>query len=382
MKKFPNGFLWGASTAAFQVEGGIENCDWADAARLGREPVCGRACDHYNLFEQDFDIAKSLSHNAHKISIEWARIEPEEGKFDMAAVEHYTKVLQAISARGMKPVINIWHFTLPSWFANKGAFTRAKNLRFFARYAAFCAKHFAPLSNMWITINEPMVYAGGGYLRGQWPPFRHNPIVYLRVISNLIRAHIIAAQEIKKVDTSLQVGIAKNNIYFHANKNPLNILQAKFMNWFWNTRFLDAIDAHQDFVGINYYFHKKFGDTATYEKTEMNWDIYPEGLYRVLLEVKRYNKPTYVVENGLADYKDEKRGAFIISHIDAVHRALQAGVDMRGYFHWSLLDNYEWAFGFDRHFGLVKINYETMAREIRPSAYIYKKICDANALEM
>lgn len=154
------------------------------------------------------------------------------------------------------------------------------------------------------------------------------------------------------------------------------------MNWFWNRRFLNGISAHQDFIGLNYYFHKKFGGREVYQKTDMGWDIYPDGLYKVLMELKQYNKPVIIVENGIADTSDTKRADFIVSHISAVHKALEHGVDIRGYLHWSLLDNYEWALGFEKRFGLVEVNYKSQTRTVRPSALVYKKICNANALEI
>ncbi len=380
MKKFPEGFLWGAATASYQVEGGIENTDWAESARQGKVPICGRACDHYNLYEKDFDIIVALGHNTHKISIEWARIEPQEGIFDEKEVEHYTRVIDALHARNIRLIINMWHFTVPIWFAKKGGFENKNAPEIFARYCGYVMEKLGNKSTIWLTMNEPMVLASNGYMRGEWPPFKKNLLSFLRAIKILIKSHNKAYEVIKKLQPNAEIGIAKNNIFFHANWNPINKLHAYFMNWFWNRRFLNGIRNHQDFIGLNYYFHKKFGDKKKYEKTDMGWDIYPDGLFRVLLELKQYKKPVIVVENGIADAGDSKRINFIKSHIEAVHKAILHGVDVRGYLHWSLLDNYEWAFGFEKRFGLVEINYETLERTVRPSAFEYKKICDTNSL--
>ncbi len=380
MKKFPDNFLWGSSTAAYQVEGGIENTDWAQAAREGRVPLCGRACDHYNLYEKDFDIIVALGHNTHKISIEWARIEPEEGIFNEKEIEHYRNVLDALHARGIKPIVNTWHFTLPIWFSKKGGFENKKAPFYFARYCAYVAEKLGNKEDTYITINEPIVLSSGGYLRGNWPPFKKSILSFLRVTRILIRSHNAAFKAMKKARPEIKIGISKNNIYFHSNSNPINIFAAFFMNWFWNRRFLNGIKDNQDFIGLNHYFHKKFGDKKTYPKTDMGWDIYPDGLYHVLLELKRYNKPVIVTENGIADAADTKRADFIKNYLASIHKAIEGGVNVFGYLHWSLLDNYEWAFGFEKRFGLVEVNYDTLERKIRPSALEYKKICDANAL--
>jgi len=403
-RKFPEGFLWGAATASYQVEGGIENCDWAQAAREGKVPACGRACDFYNRYEEDFDIAKSLGHNCHRISIEWARIEPEEGKFDEKEVEHYAKVIAAMRERHLKPFITLWHFTLPQWFADKGGFLHPDAPELFARYCGFIAQKFGNDCRHFSTINEPTVYASNGWRRGTWPPFGkwpfidsvnipathqhgHDPKIswsnifrYFDVVHALARAHNAASDAIKAHAFGAEVSIVHQVLYFHANSNPLNKLLAWIMNWHWTHSFLRRVYEKCDSIGINYYIHKKFGDTATYEKTDMGWDVYPEGLCGALLEVKRYGKPVWVSEAGVADASDAIRAEYIKRLIRCMHVAIEQGVDVRGYMYWSLLDNYEWAHGFEKRFGLVEVDFETLERTIRPSAYVYKAIIEKNAL--
>lgn len=402
--RFPEGFYWGAATASYQVEGGIENCDWAEAAREGRVPPCGRACDHYNRYESDFDLAKELGHNCHRISIEWARIEPEEGRFDEEAIEHYREVLRALRERRLKPFITLWHFTLPLWFSKSGGFERKDSPEIFARYCGYVAKKLGNDCRHFSTINEPTVLATNGWVRGTWPPFKEvtgmghalkgvpgqqdnekksgwrNALLYLRVRKNLIRAHNAAYDAIKQNAFGAEVGIVHHIIYFHANWNPFNKLKAAFMNWFWTHRLLRGVSRKCDSIGVNYYLHKKFGDTAVYEKTDMNWDVYPEGLCGALMMVKRYGKPVWVAEAGVADADDDMRAGYIKGLIECMWTALQAGVDVRGYMYWSLLDNYEWAHGFDKRFGLIEINYDTLERRVRPSAYVYKKLIEANGI--
>ncbi len=369
-------FLWGSATASYQVEGGINNTDWALGAREGRLPVCGDATDHYNLFEQDFDIAKSLGHNAHRFSIEWARIEPEEGVFDDKEIEHYRTAIRALRMRGIEPMVTLWHFTLPTWFSEKGGFLHPKAKTIFTRYCSFVAEKLQSEVNMWVTINEPFIWASKGYQAGDWPPFQKNTISFLRVLRSLSEVHREVYTVLKKISPRFQIGIAKHNIYFWSDKRPWNIFAARTAAWFWNRRFLNVIKGHQDFIGLNHYFNRKFGSPETFPKTEMGWDIYPEALYKCLKELSIYKKPIYITENGIADSHDEKRAEYIREYISAMQKARREGVDVRGYFYWSLLDNYEWALGFDKRFGLVEIDYSTKKRTVRPSAYVYKEIIE------
>lgn len=382
--QFPEGFFWGSATSAYQVEGEIRNNDWAEAARRGKVPPAAYARDHYNRYEEDFDIAKSLGQNAHRFSIEWSRIEPEEGRFDEAEIEHYRKALVALRERGIEPFVTLWHFTLPVWFAKMGGFENKKAPFYFSRYCEYVVKNLGRGSGarFWMTMNEPMVFASNGYFRGKWPPFKKNIFRFLKIINGLVVSHNIAYRKIKTANSTLQIGIAKNNINFEPNWDPFNRLLSSFMNWFWNRRFLDKISKSQDFIGLNYYFHKKFGfgDRAAREKSDMGWDICPRGIYSLLTELGRYRKPVYVTENGIADAKDAKRAKFIKDHLLWVKRAIDDKINVRGYFYWSLLDNFEWADGFKPRFGLVEVDFKTMERKIRPSAYEYARICKANSL--
>lgn len=403
-KKFPEGFLWGAATASYQVEGGIENCDWAEAARKGKVPPCGNACDHYNRYEEDFDIAQGLGHNCHRISIEWARIEPQEGKFDEREMEHYTKVIAALRARRLKPFVTLWHFTLPQWFTDKGGFEHPDSPEIFARYCGYVARRCGNDVRHFATINEPTVFASNGWLRGTWPPFKrfalldlfrlpepdlydgppHKGIApfftYLRVRRNLARAHNAAYDAIKKAAFGAEVGIVHHVILFHADGNPLHKLLAAFLNWHWTHSFLARVKDKCDSIGVNYYIHKKFGDTAVYDKTDMGWDVYPEGLCAALEMVREYEKPVWVSEAGVADAADRIRADYIKRLVECIRIAIRAGVDVRGFMYWSLLDNYEWALGFTKRFGLVEVNFETFKRAVRPSAYVYKKIIERGGL--
>lgn len=403
---FPKGFSWGAATASYQVEGGIENTDWAEAGREGRVPICGKACDHYNRYEEDFDIALSLGHNAHRLSVEWARIEPEAGKFDEEAITHYRSVLTALRVRGIRPYVTLWHFTLPQWFSERGGFERKDSPEIFARYCAFVVSKLGDLCDDFATMNEPNVYGSNGWLRGSWPPFKRfaltdlisitnsgrtfeskakkgfQPLfLYVQVMRHLTEAHNRAYRAIKSVSPDVDVSMVKHVILFHANWNPLNKVIAWVANYAWTYWFMNRVHKSCDSIGLNYYFHKKFGDTDTYKKTDMDWDIYPEGLEESLMMLARYKKPLYVSESGIADKKDVHRADYIRRQVVAMWRAIERGADVRGHMYWSLLDNYEWALGFEKCFGLVEINYKTLKRTIRPSAHVYKEICTKNAVQ-
>jgi len=401
--KFPDGFLWGTSTSAHQVEGNNHN-QWSEwekenAERLAKEVInywqpwqqkkfpemfnlenyiSGRSCDHYNRYEEDFDLAKAMNNNAYRFSIEWSRVELEEGGFNQLEIEHYRNVIKALKIRGLEPFISLWHWTVPVWFAKKGGFEKNDNIKYFVRFCERIISEFKNDVKFWIVLNEPEIYTSHSYLKGTWPPQKKNLLAYLVVFHNLIKAYRKIFETIKKIQPNSQIGIAKNNIYFEGWLSPI-------IRWWWNFYFLNCIKTHQDFIGLNYYFHNrikglKFNQNKNEETSDLGWEIYPKGIYYVLRELKKYQKPIYITENGLADAKDEKREKFIKEHLYWIHKAIQEGVDIRGYFYWSLLDNFEWDKGFWPRFGLVEIDYQTLERKIRPSAQEYAKICKNNEL--
>jgi len=398
---FPKDFLWGAATASHQVEGNNYN-DWSEweksqkrtdylrseglVEKYGLENfISGRACDHYNRFQEDFKIAKKLGHNATRFSIEWSRIEPEEGKFNEKEIEHYKKVITTLKEIGIEPFVTLWHWPIPIWLRNKGGWQYGKIPDYFARYTEKIVNAFGSDVKFWITLNEPEIYARYSYLSGVWPPQKKNLISYLLVIHNLIRAHRKAYKIIKKLNQSAQIGIAKNNTYFEAYQNKLiNRVLKKNIDWWRNFYFLNRIKNHQDFIGLNHYLHNRinygFNKNENEKVSDMRRELYPEAIYYVLMDLKRYNKPIYITENGLADAGDQKRGWFILETLKNVSRAIGEGVDVKGYLHWSLMDNFEWDNGFWPRFGLLEIDYKTLERKVRPSANFYRDICVANEI--
>jgi len=380
--KFPEGFLWGSATAAYQVEGGIENCDWS------KDFPAGRACGQYNRYEEDFDLIKKLNQNVHRFSIEWSRIEPEQGRFDQKEIEHYRKVLLALKSRGIKTMVTLHHFTSPLWLARIGGWSNSKVVFYFSRFSERVFNEYQDLVDFWITINEPLVFAPG-YLLGIWPPKKRNPILFLKVIKNQISSHKKVYEVFHKLaeQKTVRVGIAKANNFFEPanSRSFLDRFSVRIARYFWNDYFLKKIKNHLDFIGLNYYSHKKvkFPWLARNDNkvvSDMGWEIYPEGIYHAAKELKDYQKPIYITENGLADAKDEKRKDSIKEHLFWVHKAIGEGLDVRGYLHWSLIDNFEWDKGFWPRFGLVEMDYKTMERKPRPSAFYYANICKENAL--
>lgn len=421
--KFPEGFFWGAATSAHQVEGGTHN-DWSEwekenAERLAEEAkgkwadwqkekfpemfepenyLSGKACDHYNLYEKDFDAAKELGHSAHRFSIEWSRIEPEEGKFDEKEIEHYRKVIRAIRERGMEPFVTLWHFTNPVWVNEIGGWENKKTIEYFLRYTEKIIEAFQGEVKFWASFNEAPTYAGHVFALGEWLDAKRNIFLTNRVLKNICGAHNRAYSAVKaKYGDKIKFGIVYN-LKHHTAYNSRNILDrivAKIDEYFRDTRYLEMTTGRTDFIGLNYYFHDRlrfsiggrfFGlaeiKNPNEEITDLGWDVSPEGIYGIITRLKKYNLPIYITENGLADALDEKRAEFIKNHLFWVHKAISEGADVRGYFYWSLLDNFEWDKGFWPRFGLIEVDPETQARTVRKSALEYAKICKNNEIEV
>jgi len=365
-KKFPRGFLWGSATSAYQVEGGNSNSDW----EVLFSPKAGAACDHYHRFEEDFDLAQSLNQNSHRFSVEWARIEPEKGRFDEREVAHYRQVLSALKKRGIKPLVTLHHFTNPLWVFQRGGWENKSTIGYFSAFVRFIVTQLGDLCDFWVTINEPTVYASEGYLFGRWLPARHDPLETALALRNLLRAHREAYRIIHEIQPKAKVGLAHSITYFRTPMGgySVNPFDRKILDW----------AGSQDFIGVNYY--RAVGWVNDLPKNDLGWAIYPQGLYEILLDLQGLGFPIYITENGIADADDDQRADYIADHLAAVWRAIQKGADVRGYFHWSLLDNLEWARGFEPRFGLVEVDYQTMERRVRPSAQVYARIAKSNSL--
>lgn len=403
-------FFWGAATSAHQVEGGNRN-DWSEwesdnarrlsqAARrrewpahiLERYPnplqeenyISGAACDHYHRFREDFDIAKSLGHNAHRFSIEWSRIEPEEARFDEREIEHYRDVIAALRVRTIEPFVTLWHWTLPLWVRDKGGVAAGAFPQYFERYVRYITGALGRDVTYWMTLNEPTSVIVNGFIRGIWPPQKRNIVDALGVFRILAAAHRTAYQTIHEIAPHAQVGFGNIVTYTepYRRTNILDNTTVRIAHFWFNQYFFRLTgDRTHDYIALQNYFHKRIqfpwrikNDNETL--SDINWELYPESLYHLLKEWGSKRKPIYITEHGLADVRDRYRAWYIREAAAQIGRARKEGVDVRGYFHWSLLDNFEWDKGFWPRFGLVEVNYKTLERTIRPSALEYKEIIE------
>jgi beta-glucosidase len=408
----PKGFFWGASTSAHQVEGGNHN-DWTEwekkhAPRLASEAraefghlpswsaiekeatnpenyISGTVIDHFNRYKEDFDLARELGHNAHRLSIEWARIEPEEGHFDQVALQHYLDVITACRERGMEPFVTLWHWTMPLWLAEKGGFTSSSFPKHFETYTEVVVKALGSEVKYWITLNEPDVVSSHSYLRGVWPPQQKSYLKLYRAVNTLIKAHKLSYKKIKSLYPEVRVGIAKHQVVFHvARKTIINRTLKAGVDYIWNRWILNQIKNEQDFIGLNHYHQNTvnngYNKNPNKRLTDMGWQFLPHSLYQAIMELRDYQKPIYITENGLADAADTQRAEFITEALGAVSKAIADGADVRGYLHWSLLDNFEWDKGYWPKFGLIAIDRTTMVRTVRPSALVYRDIIKNSTL--
>ncbi len=361
-------FLWGAATSAHQVEGNNVHSDWW--AWEQRRPLrlrSGRAAEHYQRYVEDFALARRLGHNAHRLSLEWSRIQPARGVWNVAALAHYRAVLQELRKRGLTSFVTLHHFTNPLWLTQRGGWRSARTPVWYERYVARVVSHLGDLVDFWVTINEPMVYALESFWHKRWPPQRRSAREVWQVVYHLAQAHRRAYRVIHRAHPHASVGVAKHVIAY-LTPRPVH-------NWWFNHAFFALTRGRHDFIGVNYYQAADRSDRRG-PVSDIGWHIRPEGLTWALLEMRRYNVPLYVTENGLADAADAQRADFIRGHLRALEAAQAAGADVRGYFHWSLLDNFEWAKGFAPRFGLVAVDFRTMQRRVRPSALVYKAIIE------
>jgi len=420
--RFPKNFLWGAATSSHQVEGGNHN-DWSrwekkNAKRLAKEApvkyqalspawdeikgqatspenyISGKGVDHYNRYPEDISIMKKLGLNAYRFSIEWSRVEPEPEKWNEKEIEHYRKLILELKKNEIEPMITLWHRTNPLWIADIGDWQNRDTVKYFARFAGKMAGEYKDRVKYWLTLNEPIMSIVGGYLSGEYPPQKKNLFSAYRVFKNMMAGHRLAYKVIKKHSPNASVGLTHAPICLTAHKNKLiNKLIVRLTDYFANDLVLRAAENYSDFFGIQYYTwttinFKPFSRgnkilesiRQESEYSDMGWEIYPEGIYKLLMGVwKKYRKPIIITENGIADAKDRFRADFIKDHIEYTQKAISDGADIRGYIYWSLLDNLEWDKGFWPKFGLVEVDRKTMKRTIRPGAFEYAKIIKNNS---
>ena len=400
---FPEGFYWGSATAAYQVEGGLKN-DWS-----ARGVDAGNAVNHWERYREDFQQMASMGHKMYRMSVSWARLEPTPGQFDDAAFAQYKAMLQELKRQDITPMVTLFHFTSPTWFAEKGGWENPDNLRFFERFVTRVARELGPQVYYWNTLNEPLVYAFRSYDEGEWPPFVKDRSRALQVVRNLILAHGRAYTLLHQHDPVSQVGFAKHVTILepHWPLNPLDQAMTGIQHYLFNELFWDTLQKGQldlrlpgmqpllikkgslpanslDFIGLNYYSGYQVRATGALRTppepphTELNWPILPEGMYKALRLAHTFGQhlPIIVTENGLADHDDNVRPGFLLHHLQAVHRAIAEGIPVMGYLHWSLIDNFEWTEGFSPRFGLMDER-----RRWRNSARVYQRVIQRNGFD-
>ncbi|MGC4117385.1 MAG: family 1 glycosylhydrolase [Myxococcales bacterium] len=416
-RDFPESFVFGAATAAYQIEGGIEN-DWTDWERAGRTKTpCGRAVDHWNRFEEDFDLLQAAGLSAYRLSVEWARIEPEPGRFDDAALAQYRRMLESLSRRGIRAMVTLHHFTHPRWFHARTPWIGPRFIDAFERFTRRVAQELKGLVSWWCTLNEPMVFLLGGFVDAQMPPAVKDLTLFADAAANLMRAHVVARAALSELTPGVPVGIAHNAIALAPLRrlSPIDRLVARSSHELYNHAVpraltqgllklqmpgllsrsvpIDGGRGSLDFLGINYYSRIHVGlklgppwvqvryvDVAQRGLTDLGWEYHPEGFAQLLAEMRGYGVPLYVTENGLADAKGERRSWFLYDHLKVVRDLLREGADVRGWFHWSLMDNFEWLEGLGPRFGLYRVDLQTLERSATPTVAWLKRVAKTGEL--
>ena len=415
----PDQFLWGAATSAHQIEGGNDKNDWwaweAIPGKIADGSRSGAACLSWERWPEDLDLVRGLGLNSYRFSIEWSRVEPEAGRYDEAALGHYRAMLEGCRSRGITPVVTLHHFTNPAWFAALGGWEEPRNLPHFERYARLMGERYGDLVDYWVTVNEPEVLGFYAYDAGIFPPGVKDRSRALVVIANLLEAHGLAAHALKDSDRvdadgdgrAAWTGVAKHWVLLEPRSrwSPLDRFAAAAQHRVFNVavaralaggpiefsipgarpvrRRVEALQGASDFLGVNYYTRWMVALLGKEPRSarggaptnDLGWEIYPEGLERALHECAVFGLPILVTENGIADADDRWRPDFIRATIHALDRARAEGVDVRGYFHWSLMDNFEWVDGHLGRFGLYTANLEhpEEPRVKRPSAAVYAR---------
>jgi beta-glucosidase len=407
---FPENFLWGTATSPTQVEGHIQN-EWTDfTAQDGGN--CRSACDHYHRYPEDVQWMAKLGTNAYRFGIEWARLQSAPfAPLNQDELARYCDLLDRLKAANLTPMVVLHHFSNPPWINAAGGWTNASAIAAFVDYVKKLVTALKDRVYLWNTFNEPDTYACVAYLLGGFPPQRKWQLGQFRkVIAHMARAHVQASRIIRSeagAGRPPEVGIAKNWTFFHAYKNySLWDRTTAFgchytFNKFVLDAFLGAGRRHDStFIGLNYYGRVRFHHFAAmipasgapvkrlkdfgFECDDMV-ERYPEGLEKILAYLNRkFHLPIYITEHGAASADEKFRERDLRENLSALHRSIQAGTDVRGFFYWSLLDNFEWQFGYTKKFGLLAVDFadEKLPRTMKPLAEVYSKICRENSVRV
>lgn len=441
--EFPEDFLWGAATAAYQIEGAAGEDGKGESiwdrfshtpGKIANGDTGDIACDHYHRYKQDVKAMAELGLRTYRFSIAWTRIFPRgSGQVNQAGVDFYKRLIDALLEADIQPAVTLYHWDLPQALQDKGGWAKRDIANYFQDYAGFLFETFGDVVCLWITLNEPWVVAFLGHAMGEHAPGLKDYPTAIRVSHNLLRAHGKAVEAYRQVRGKRgNIGITLNLTVVHPATDSDSDQRAAcrfdgFMNrWFLDPVFkgeypadmlelygkmsptieagdLDEIAQPVDFLGINYYTrqvvrHSDENPPLAVEPvepksriTEMGWEIYPEGLYELLTRLRNdYGDLTmYITENGAAfadkvkegRVEDKQRIDYLRRHFLQAYRAIEEGVRLKGYYVWSLMDNFEWAYGYSKRFGLLYVDYETQERIWKDSAYWYQKVIAANGVE-
>lgn len=413
-------FMLGTATASTQIEGGDTNntwYKWCEEGHIADSSSCITACDHWNRVKQDTEILKSLNIQTHRMSLEWSRIEPEAGKFSAEAMKHYRDEIHQLLGSNIKPLITLHHFSDPIWFQNIGGWSIPGNSEMFIEYVRYVIENLGDLVCEWITFNEPNVYTTFGYELGVFPPGMRNVLEASKVKAELIKTHVKLYKMIhhirrdKNFKGKTMVGSAIHLRIFQGISRTGKIA-AGVLDYIFNEQFMVGmvtgrlmfplsqkgcgykIGRYADFIGINYYtrnivefamdpsmyFHKLVNSNDL-QKTDLGWDIYPEGIYKLCRKYYgRYELPIFITENGISDRYDNRRPDYIVNHLAYLAKAIDEGIGVERYYHWTLMDNFEWVEGESANFGLYKCDFRTQERAPRKSAELYAAICKEKKL--
>jgi beta-glucosidase len=410
MTDFPLGFLWGAATAGHQVEGGNVNADlwpmeWVEHSTFN-EPS-GDACDHYHRYPEDISTLAELGLNTYRFSLEWSRIEPEPGFYSRAALDHYRRMIESCLNRGVTPVVTYNHFTVPRWMAGSGGWSAADAPARFADYSSRVTQHVGDLLSWVCTLNEPNLMAmmrstgvlamGAGDRSptaqpvepgqagvGGFDPSRYQMGIVAADLEQMAAAHRLAVQAIKASTGTVKVGWTLALVDLQpAEDGEQRWLEARRLG---QTDWL-SVSADDDFVGVQTYSRTRIGPDgqlpvpAGAATMQTGWEVYPDALgHTVRLAAEHAGVPVLVTENGMATDDDEARIIYTRGALEGLARCIKDGVDVRGYIHWTLLDNFEWNAGYAKTFGLIASDRETFMRSVKPSARWLGQVAQRNSL--
>ncbi len=410
MAGFPQGFLWGAATAGHQVEGGNVNADlwpmeWAEHSTFN-EPS-GDACDHYHRYPEDMSLLAELGLNAYRFSLEWSRIEPEPGYYSRAALDHYGRMMESCLNLGVTPVVTYNHFTVPRWMAGRGGWSAADAPARFADYASRVTGHLGDLLSWVCTLNEPNlmammrstgVLAMGAGDRGPAPepieaqagvggfdPACYRMGIVAADVEQMAAAHRLAVQAIKATAGTVKAGWTLALVDLQpAEGGEARWLEARRLG---QTDWL-SVSADDDFVGVQTYSRARIGSDGQLPvpdgtpTMQTGWEVYPDALgHTVRLAAEHAGVPILVTENGMATDDDEARIACTRAALEGLVSCIDDGIDVRGYIHWTLLDNFEWNAGYSKTFGLIAVDRGTFVRSVKPSARWLGQVAQRNRID-